>query len=258
MTTQQLKHWRVYCETEDTYREWWLPTDASTPTTCPVDTNHTITNNLTSEVAIETIVGRVKIEEETIPTQGFFMFEGFKKDIDGNVGSVTTITKSWPYRISLLEGWFYSQDDQVGDMVEAVVGPETVTGAITAPVSVSDTEISVGDTVIENTAVGFRLNLTDGVNVADLGRVLSIDSANSTVSVETPSSHAFSPASPTYVRQNVDIVKMISLNVGKVRYGFAGKKMGGKTLPPNIPLEIRYINVTGGEKSFSYNIEYIY
>lgn len=171
---------------------------------------------------------------------------------------MTSHTHSWPYNTTILAGWFNSAAGNVGDSVNVYVAPNIVTGAIGAPVSINDVDITVTPTVIDNIAIGFHLNLTDGVSLADLGRVIAIDPIASVVTVENGSTSVFSPLSPTYVRQTVHLVDNLHINVSNTRYGFAEKKLGGKNLPANIDLVIEYKNITGGAKDFTYNIEYIY
>ena len=47
MSALKLYKYRVRCTTTDTYQYIWLDENASAPTTCPVNTNHTIDSNLT-------------------------------------------------------------------------------------------------------------------------------------------------------------------------------------------------------------------
>jgi hypothetical protein len=42
------------------------------------------------------------------------------------------------------------------------------------------------------------------------------------------------------------------------RYDFAEKKIGGKTLPANVPITVDYQNQSGNAKVFAFNLEYLY
>jgi hypothetical protein len=249
-----INKYRVYCVTDTKYEEIWMEEE---PTTCPIDTAHSIDGSLTTIVEIRE-PNLIEIKEEFVKTQGYYQSLGYEAEIDGNIDSTTTMTHSWPIQISILDGWFYSDNTNVGDKVSVTVAKDMVTGGIIAPVSVDDKTITVQSTVIDNTGIGYYLKLTDGVNMTDLGRVLSINAGNSTVNVENGSSFAFSHASPTYVQQTIRIITDMFINVPNCRFAFAEKKHGAKNLPPNIPLHITYTNRTGGAKKFYYNIEHIY
>ncbi len=252
-----LKKWSVYCETEEIYHTVWRESTESAPTVCPINSNHTIVSNLTREVEGYNASTRIMIEEEeSLKTQGYFKTLGRTISINGNVDSITTDILSWPYDITILHGWFYSQDDQVGDTVSCTVAPGVVVGAITTPLYQGNNEITVTQSVIDNSAIGHKLSLTDGVHVSDMGEVIAID--GNMYTMENNSSYTFSPLSPTYVKQTIDIVCDMKINVGKVRYAFAEKKQRGKGLPKNIPLVIEYHNHTGNSKQFSYVVEFIY
>ena len=254
---QNLFYWRVRCVTDDRYEHVWLNQLNGEPTVCPINNTHTIdaTQNTVMNHMLEQ---EFVMKEEGTPTQGIFQAKGFEMDVDGNVDSLTIQSNSWKQPITLLHGWFYSTPDNVGDKLEAFVATDTIIGAIGAPVSINDSVITVTSTVMDNTLLGYHLKLFDGVNQSDLGLVLGIDVGNSQVTMETPSNFAYSPLSPTYVQQTVHVIDEMFVNAPYVRYSFAEKKVGGKNVPANIPLDIRYYNRTGGAKKFTYVVEYIY
>lgn len=249
--------YRIYCTTDSKYEYAWLPSTDPAPTTCPINSGHSIDPQHTL-IVDEVVQDQVVLKEETVATQGFYLSTGNELTIDGNLDSFTTTSHSWPFQVTLLTGWFYSTEDHVGDKVSVTAAPNTITGAIVGLVSPSDTVIPVTQTVIDNTAIGFHIDLTDGVNLSNMGRVLEIDAGNSTITLETGSTHTFNPLSPTYVRQSVSIIEDMFITTGNVRYAFAEKKQGGKAVPPNIPIQICYHNRTGGTKKFAYNIEIMY
>lgn len=254
MSTTIYKY-RIPCTTTSTYEYVWSET---TPTTCPVNTGHTIDSaNIIIVDKVEKNV--VTIAEETIPTQGYYRAKGDKLLItNATPGSITTKTITRLYRQSLLEGWFFTETNQIGDYIEAFVAPNTVIGAITAPVTVGATTFSVSPTVFQNIAIGFSIKLSDGTNIDDVGECIGIDTGNSTITVETPTINSFSPLTPTYVLLTVKIIEGFYINSAPVKFEFAQKKLGGKTLPPGVPLVIYYHNLSGGTKSLSYCLELIY
>ena len=197
-----------------------------------------------------------KRQEETFQTQGHFRSKGFKMNIDGNVGSVTYLDISWPYNTTILEGWFVPQAYNVNDCVSSVIAPNTITGTLLAPLVTGNNMVEVSHTVIDNAAIGFNLEITDGANLDDMGEIIEI--SNNLLTMEKTATNTYSPLTPTYVRQTVKLVDELCITHDGGRIGFAQKKQRGKGLPKNIPLRIEYNNITGNVKDFSLNIEYIY
>ena len=256
MSNLSVNEWEVYCLTDSVYRTVWNTTE---PTTCPDNNAHTISTNPPPRI-IQTIENqRVKIIEEDGITQGTYKFKGYCYNIPaGNVGNVSTFLHTWKYPISLLNGWFISSDDMSGDKIDFTVADNSVIGAIGAPVYAGNTEITVTSTVLENISKGFFVNITDGVALDDLGEVVDINTANSTITVDTAATQTFSPLSPTYVRTTIKVIEDFSIPVTNQRYAFAEKKVGGKFLPKNTPVNVRYTNNSGNAKTLCYNMEYLY
>lgn len=249
--------WEVYCQTDSIYREVWSLIE---PTTCPDNNQHTISTSPPPRIINTIKSNKVKIIEESDgPTQGIYKFKGYTIDIpSGPIGNVTTRLYTFPYPITLINGWFIAHDGMEGDCVELTVADNTVIGAIAAPLYSGNTEIIVTSTVIDNLYKGYYVSVTDGVNLDELGQCVDIDIINSKITVETAASNSFSPLSPTYVMLAVKVVENFSIPVANQRYAFAEKKVGGKFLPANIPVNVRYTNYSGNAKTFCYNIEYLY
>lgn len=255
MATTVLNKYRVSCTSGDGFQFKW---DTEAPTVCPLNSAHPIDASLTT--IVDTVSSRVvTVKEEIVPTQGYYKLNGYHQTIPaGSPGAVTTFSHSWPFQVSILNAWFIPKTDQVGDYVDVTVAPNTVIGYIGAPITSGDTTIVVSTTVLQNLAIGFHVNITDGVNLNELGRVIAINPTNSTITVETATTNSFSPASPTYVRMNVRFIEGLTINVAGVRYVVAEKKQGGKGLPPNVPMTVLYHNQDGQAKTFCYNLEYMF
>lgn len=254
--SQTVYEWELYCTTEGAYKNTFSVVE---PTTCPTNSAHTISTDPGPRVIDEISSQQFKLIEQDGVTQGIYKFRGSKQNIPSQTpGTVNTFTHQWSYPITLLNGWFISTDDMVGDIVECTVAENTIIGAITQPVYVGNTVISVTPTVTKNLYEGYYVNITDGVNLSNLGECINIDSGNSTITVSTPSTNNFSPLSPTYVRMTVGVIDNFQIPVGKQRYAFAEKKVGGKYIPSDIPIHIKYTNNTGNAKVYAYNMEYLY
>lgn len=249
--------WEVYCQTNSVYREVWSLTE---PTTCPDNNTHTISSSPPPRIIQSVKSKDVRIVEEADGvTQGIYKFKGYAMDIpSGNVGNVTTALYTFPYPITLINGWFIAHDHNQGDNIELSVADNTVIGAIAAPLYSGNTTLTVTSTVLNNLYKGYFVSVTDGNNVNDLGICTDINPLNSTISVATPATNTFSPLSPTYVMMQVKVVEDFAIPVSNIRYAFAEKKVGGKFLPANIPVYVKYTNNSGNAKAFCYNIEYLY
>ena len=60
------------------------------------------------------------------------------------------------------------------------------------------------------------------------------------------------------MQQTIKIIDEMYINVPNVKYAFAEKKIGGKAVPKDFPIELHYTNRTGNVKTFTYNMEVIY
>jgi hypothetical protein len=92
------------------------------------------------------------------------------------------------------------------DKARFCISPDTIIGAIGANVAINDTVITVSSTVLENINLGNLVRLTDGTNTEEYKEVISLDKANSTITLESGTVNAFSAASPTYVQFMIEMV----------------------------------------------------
>lgn len=249
MTT--LYKWEVWCVTDAKYETVWKE---SAPTVCPSNAAHTIQNPRFTET-VSTQMTKI-IEEEKQASQGIYQFRGYKIDIpSGTPGNVTAIPMTWPRAITIMNGWFHSSNDNVGDSIDANV--TATIGYIVAPAYATNTTFTVNSTVMENIYTGYTMHLTDFVNIDHLGEVLSINASNNTITTAKPVSRTYSPASPTYVQITSRLIRDLYIPTSG-HYTFASKKVGGRALPTNQPLVINYTNNDGNAKVYAYNMEYLY
>lgn len=253
--TTNVKLWRVYCNDEAAFFEVWSPTE---PTTCPNNNTHTIDPTKTAEI------GRVSetemtVKEELVPTQGIHKTKGYEFNIPaGTPGDLTTFDLTWEHPITLLNGDLDVLTANIGDDVEGWVIPYTPVGAITAPVSVGDTVISVTNTVLQNVYIGFNVVLREVLVTTDLGICKDKDYANGTITVSTPSVNAHNPATPTYVNMIVKVVESLHIRTQRV-YEIAKKKLGGKNIDNSKAFfQVRYTNNDGAAKKLAFTFEYLY
>jgi hypothetical protein len=255
--SKTLYYWEVYCVDDAKYEYTW---DHSIPTTCPSNASHTILTHPGPRILDEVSDGIVKLKEEETPTKGYYKFNGFLENIPESnpKGNITVIDLSWKYPISILNGWFYASNEQVGDKIDVTIGENTIIGSLTSNANVGDITVNVSDSVLENAEVGWKLNLFDGVVSEDLGEAIDIDTGNNQVTFENSLTNNFNYTNPVYVRLVPNIVNDLYINVGNIKYSFADKKIGGKYVPKNTSVKIKYKNNEGNSKQFAFNIEYLF
>jgi len=124
-----LYKYRVRCVTDNKWESVWGTT---APTTCPVNTAHTIDPISTSITEIFE-KNHVTVEEEKIPTNGNFQCTSLS--ITSGPGQTSSTGISWPYPTTALQVNFITDDNNNGDVVNMYGGKDTPIGALTANIS---------------------------------------------------------------------------------------------------------------------------
>ncbi len=250
MTT--IYKWKIYCITDSKWEYVWSET---APTTCPTDTGHTVNPNSVSDIEVisETIMA---IKENTNGTGDHVKFDTIVINTPAN--QTTSSTINWPIPVNVLSLNFKTTGDNEDDQLNCCVSPDTTIGAITQDVTVNDTVINVDSSVISNISIGFYVKLDDGVDVSDLGRIISIDSGSNTITVETAASNSHAASTPTVVKLTVFYIK--DYNIGLAgNYILGDSKIGGSLVPANTNVCFDYINNSVSvAKKLIVQIEYIY
>lgn len=248
-----LYKWRVFCTTDSKYEVTWRQEDDE-PTTCPVNTAHTIDagQNRIMHFRKPDII---KVKEEDTPTGGHYRLASIQFDAAPN--TTTSHTVSFPFPVNAISGWFQVASENVGDVINMEVAPNTTVGNITADVSISDTVISVSQTVVDNIAIGYHVRLDDLTNQEDLGYVLAVDKNLNTITVQNASTQAFLATTPTFVQMTVSYVTDFEFgHPGQIEIGTS--KIGTSHLPANAPIVSRYENKTSVTKRVVSYLEYLY
>lgn len=195
----------------------------------------------------------VEVKEEDIPTGGHFQAQSVQVSVEATTGWYEN-TISFPFPISILTAEYAGHPDFDGDEGEFLIGPDTITGAITADSAANDTTFTVDQTVIDNAAIGFYYK----VGGEDIGRCTSIDKVNMTITCEGPAPSAHLVATPTYIQQTVKVGDTIKFtHEGVVSVG--SSKIGGSYIPANTVIKLRYHNLLGGTaRKFNVLLEYLY
>lgn len=201
---------------------------------------------------------KVEVKEEFTKTGGHYQACAFNLTIDeGEEWQAREIV--FPIPISLFCAQMSIAEDMDEDEGSLHIAPDTIIGVITSPVNIGDRYISVNETVVDNTDIGYWLFLTNMVQGFDMGRVTAIDAINNKIRMETPSEVAFmpGPTTPVFVLQTVKLVPYLKLRAGH-HLELGRSRIGGSYVPPGRPIRINYKNNNGKKKTFSLTIEYLY
>lgn len=207
------------------------------------------------EVATEeSYTEKVKIVEEAIGglTQGHFQSCTIDLYIEDATGT-TYSDLSFPYPVSLFSSEWLVREEQVGDVAEFQLAPNTVCGVLRQAHTSGDTVLYVNDTVFTEAGVSLGFYIT--INGQDLGRVLEIDNVNLTLTVENPL--ASNLEAMTYIMFTVKIVPHWRFNAP----GFCSvgeSKIGASFIPANTVMRMVYHNYSGTAKWMVISLDYLY
>jgi hypothetical protein len=221
---------------------------SETPHQCFNDSTHEF-NGESFQVINQTVLSSVRLIEEEIPTGGFFRSEGFALVAPAN--STHDLVVSWPYPVGVLDCNIQTTAADIGNTVQGVVGPNTVMGILTSDAGASSAVLSVSSTVIENVHIGLECVL-DGELI---GEIIGIDAAASTVTIDPPLSQSFTAG--ILVGGQRRIIK--NFNLGYVQgCSIGSSKIGASYIPVGVTTRVTYTNNSPDEKTFNFNIEYLY
>ena len=116
----------------------------------------------------------------------------------------------------------------------------------------------VSPTVIDNTMLGYYMNLFNGLKTNDMGRVVGINSELRAIYMENAPTDIFLASGPTYVRQTVKPIPKYELS-GPWEHVIGSNKIGGSYIPTDVVITVTYQNNSvDTDKYFLGNIEYLY
>ena len=248
MTT--INKYRIRCTTDNTFEYVWSELE---PTKCPTNTSHTIDTSKTSIIDTKTN-DAILVREESVPTGGHFKTETIVMNI--NASSTFQQGYTWNFPISILAVYLVTTSDHEGDNLEISVSPNTIIGGITSNVDINDIIITVSDTVIQNTSIGYKIILDDGTNSNDLGYVTNVDIDNKQLTITTPATHSFD-TSNTAVKRTVLFAENYEFGPAW-EYVIGESKIGASYLPTGASINVKYINNTANAKKLVARLEYLY
>lgn len=214
----------------------------------------TVISNHDGDEFVELYTEKVKIIEEQVldRTQGHFQSRTIDMYISGVTGT-THVDISFPFPVSLFSSEWLVREEQVSDIAEFHIAPDTVCGALTQPHLSGDTVLHVSDTVF--TQADMKLGYYIKINGQDLGRVIAKDSDNLTITVEEGLANDTAPGS--YIMFTVKVVPHWRFNAP----GFCSvgeSKIGASFVPENTTMRVVYHNISGKSKWFAISLDYLY
>lgn len=276
MTT--LYKYRLYCTTDGTYEYIW---GEEPPTTCPTNTAHTI--DLSSITIVDKIEpNELKVKEESVPTGGNFGVSTLKMTALQN--TTTSVTRSFPFSISALSIEFVTTNDHINDLVNLVVGKDTIIGNITANVAPATAWVSQnyteGQTVTFNSKVytcildtvsnenpsnktywkhGLRISVSQTVvdntmkgYYIKLDDLTNNDNVERIIDIDTTNNYIYVETNLTnsYSVATPTYIKqsiyfMKDYDIGHPwEHEIGASKIGGSYVPPNMEVTIEYTNLS--------------
>jgi len=199
---------------------------------------------------VKVVVEQPKYIETGNTTQELFCAESIVLDIPASEGSHFQDI-SWPFNIGLKSSTFYVSDSMIGDAMRVKIAPNTLVGALIAPLNIGDTSIYVSPTVIQYVKYGQYVGLYAAQQ--ELGRVVM--KGENYLILDKPSESNAAAGS---------LIAMCAKIVPYVFFTIPGKIEIGKTVttadrvPANTKIRIEYINNTGTAKKVSFLVEYLY
>ena len=206
-------------------------------------------------VRSEVLTENIKFVEAGDTTQGMYAAQSIIIDVSAGA-SEKIVDFTWPFDIALMSGTLGVSEDMIGDDFSVDVGPNTLVGAIIAPLNVGDTSIYVSPTVLQNIKRGFYIGLYGpGDTGVEISQVIDRDDANYALTLRYPSDVSANAGS--YVAMCAKIIPELYLHsIDKIEIG---KDLPtGQRIPKNIPIRVHYHNNNGVAKKVSFFVEYLY
>lgn len=246
-----VNHWKLFCNTENSWVYGFLEKSQGEPTTCFNNTNHTINNE--SFYLIETIgdIQEVYVKAEKIPTaSSSFRNEGGVIDILPNEEKV--IPYVWNKNINILNISCTPNADNIGDEINLIVSPNTTIGVLSEDSEIGDTILHVAtNTVLQYLKIGYEV-LLNGVVV---GEAIEIDLNAKTILLSDALTAQYLTGAylgfQVRMIKNLNIASIYPINVGRLA-------VGPSFLPANTLSHVIYKNKSSNQKQFFYNLEYLY
>ena len=252
--SKSLYNYRYYCNTESTFLTTWAEDDIQR---CPNNVDHDY-NPQSTTIIDELEQNNVKIIEESgdFTTGGHYQATSIV--VNATANTTTSVDTVFPIPVGPLSLEWISKENQENDILNVIIAPDTITGAITSNVSSNSSCIFVNDTVMTYADIGYFYKLFDGVNQDNLGRCIAKHTGNNMLEFETSSVNSFSFTSPTYIQQSIKVINNFTIGpAGRTTLGES--KIGATYVPANTIIRTSYTNNSANtDKTFIAIIEHLY
>jgi hypothetical protein len=194
----------------------------------------------------------VEIQEESILTGGNYRSESKKIIIQPN--TTQSYTYVWPYRTSVLEMRFITEEIHRNDILNFYIGRNTVIGVTISDTVIGSNTISVSPTVVQYINLGYMINITNTLgSVMILGDVLNV--SGNTLTVQNNITDVFTAGS--YILMTVQPVRNYIISA-PWEYNVGRSKIGSSSIPKNTNLSIEYTNTGTVAKTFVWYFDYLF
>lgn len=293
MTT--LYKYKLRCLTENKDETTW---GDSEPTQCPTNPlGHTIDTN-SIRIIDKISESTIHIKEEDTPTGGNFQSTSIKVNAVANTTTSTSISWPYPINALLMSfvttnihtgdiiNASVAKNDTIGTLSADLIAFSTWSSqnyVVNNQVQYQNklykciqntsnneeptnslyweyitTKLYVSGTVINYTSIGHHVALNDGTNSNDMGRIISIDKVNNTISTEYTNTNTFDSSTPTYVKQTRYYLRNFELGES-TKHTIGNSKIGGSYIPANTNITVEYENKSSSTtKTIIGTIEYLY
>ena len=212
--------------------------------------------NAVQIVKSEILTEHIKFVEAGDTTQGMYAAQSIIIDVSAGE-SEKIVDFKWPYDIALMSGTLGVSEDMLGDDFTIDIGPNTLIGALIAPLNVGDTSIYVSETVLSNIKKGFYIGLYNagGDTGTEIAQVIDRDDANSALTLSSPSDVSANIGSPIAMCAKL-IPNLYLHSIDKIEIG---KDLPtGQRIPKNLPVRVHYHNNNSVAKKISFFVEFLY
>lgn len=251
MSSKSVYQYRIFCKTENKFYYIW---NTNVPNSCPSNSSHIL--DTTSTIILDSVTSdEVTVLQKTNSTGINYRAESFIMQIPAN----STISKecSWLYNIAILTVNCTVGNENIGDLVNTYVAPNTIIGIITQNVTLGDTNIVVSDSVLQYLNIGYLLTISNGNQSINMGQCIDIKKDSKTIFCEKSANMNINSSNTSFVYMTIQNVKNMYFTQPET-INLATKTIGSSFLPKNTKISIEYTNNSNTPKIFKFYLEMFY
>lgn len=250
---------RIYCNSESTWKELYSNNDISTVSRkCPYDSSHSVVAESIQEIDRRE-ENEIKIAQESSinRTGGRYKRRGYKISVPANSSASQDHTYVNDMGVSTIE--YESSGDQKGNSFCVFVAPETALGAIGSDLSIGDNQIVLNTPgTIESLELGFTLEIKESGITHDCGEITAIDTKQRIITFENSVQQAFSSSTPTLAYFSVHMIVNNPIGGIDSHIKVGEDSLGSSYHPKGRVVRIVYRNETNSAVDFYYWLNHYY